>query len=100
LNRVPQRNVIGTMKMLVISVRCCVLLVTSAASSPNIENIRPPAMITRKMSGFGSIPGEMMHPTTRMTVQLIRDLTTPERVFPRMTDDTLTGQSRSSSKLM
>jgi len=46
LNRVPHRNVIGTMKMLVISVRCWVLLVTSAASSPNIENIRPPAIMT------------------------------------------------------
>ena len=100
LNSVPQRNVIGTMKMLVIRVRCCVLLVTSAASRPNIENIRPPAIITRKMSGFGSIPGEMMHPTIRMTVQLMSDLTTPESVFPRMTDDTLTGQSSSSSKLM
>jgi len=52
------------------------------------------------MSGFGSIPGEMMHPTIRRTVQLMRDLTTPDSVFPRMTEDTLTGQSRSSSKLM
>jgi len=100
LNSVPHRKVMGTMKMLVIRVRCCVLLVTRAARRPNIENIRPPAIITRKISGLGSIPGDMMHPTIRRTVQLMRDLTTPERVFPRITEDTLTGQSRSSSKLM
>ena len=100
MNSVPQRNVIGTMKMLVISVRCWVLLVTSAARRPNIENIRPPAIITRKISGLGSIPGDMMHPTTRRTVQLMSDLTTPDRVFPRMTEETFTGHSRSSSKLI
>ncbi len=100
MNSVPQRKVIGAMKMLVMSVRCCVLLVTSAASRPNMENISPPAMMTGKISGLGSIPGEMMHPTIRRMVQLMSDLTTPESVFPRMTEDTLTGQRSSSSKLM
>ena len=65
-----------------------------------MENISPPAIMTRKTSGLGVMPGDMMHPTTSSTVQLMSALTTPERVLPRMTDDILTGHSSSSSKLM
>ena len=65
-----------------------------------MENINPPANITISTSGVGSMPGEMMQPTISRTVQLMRHLTIPETVLPRMIDDTWTGQSSNSSKLM